>query len=506
MIVSLLLFAAGSTDYYIKRELPLPNLLYALLGIMVTALLCALAVMTRGRFEKAFITHKRLIICVTLLVFFLLALIICIGGFFFSDWDPAAILYGAYGVLHGNPEDTGVAYFSNHPNNLLLVWIYLSVLRLTGLFGVESVLALVIFQCMLSSLSAFIFFRILEDMTKDPVTAYLGLIAYEIWIVLSPWFIITYSDETGMIVPLLLLRVYQRMHAGKEKAGSFLLYSCILSVLASLGYFIKPQIALSFVAVLVLYVFEGKDERPVKRMIFLLSCAMLTLLSAFMIKSVLIPSMGIETDGSKSFGMPHYFMMGLNSETDGAYSDEDTLYTDEYDTPAEKGRADMERAYERIKNYGAAGLAVHSMKKTLVNFSDGLFAWGVDGDFFAGRMLEDIDNVPETAVTKPLWSIIRTDGAYFGKYAQILQIIWITVLILGILCGIAASVFISPEKRDREDGTIYAVMLSLILLFMFELLFEAKARYLIIYLPYYLLTAVYGLRALLHCRRQKKER
>ena len=49
-------------------------------------------------------------------------------------------------------------------------------------------------------------------------------------------------------------------------------------------------------------------------------------------------------------------------------------------------------------------------------------------------------------------------------------------------------------------------MLSLILLFMFELLFEAKARYLIIYLPYYLLTAVYGLRALLHCRRQKKER
>ena len=326
IIVSLLLFAAGSTDYYTKRELSFSNAVYTLAGVLVTALICLAVSKYRGRFGAFFSARKNIIVIVTLMVFFCLSLFICIGGFFFSDWDPAAILYGVYGVLHGHPEDTGAVYFSNHPNNLLLVWLYLAVLRVTGFFDIESVLTLVVFQCVLSTLAAYVFYRILGDMTEDPVTAYTGLIIYGIWIVLSPWFIITYSDEAGIIIPLLILRLFQRLMGTRGDIKRSGIYLAALCALAAAGYYIKPQIIISFFAVVLIYVFDSKGEKPGYRAGFLIYCALLTFMFALIIKSFIIPSAGIKTDAGKSFGMAHYFMMGLNDETDGVYSDEDTLY------------------------------------------------------------------------------------------------------------------------------------------------------------------------------------
>lgn len=484
IIVSLLLFAEGSTDYYLKRGQLYSNAVYVIAGLVITALLCFALWKKKTELKEFLSKYLRTVVALTVILFFVLSLLVCIGGFFYSDWDPAAILYGVYGVLRGHPEDTGATYFSNHPNNLLLVWIYLTVLRFTGLFGIDSVLALVVFQCLLSSLAAFVFFRILNDMTGDPVTSYPGLLLYEVWVVLSPWFIITYSDEVGIIFPLLILRIYQKMEKDTSGNGRLIFFCGMISVLAAAGYFIKPQTVISFIAVILLYISDSKTKTPGKRIAFLISCAAFTLVFALVIKTFLIPSIGIKTDPSRSFGMSHYFMMGLNEKTDGVYSDEDTLFTDSFDSPEEKRTADMKLAKERLAAYGLLGLIDHSKKKTLVNYSDGLFAWGVDGRFFDGRTSEDFGSFPKTGITDLIWSFIMPDGADHGKYSSFMQMIWITVLTLGLLGGIAA-----------ENNVIFAVMLSLTGLYLFELLFEAKARYLIIYIPYFLIAAVYGTHA-----------
>ena len=501
IIVSLLLFSAGNTDYYIKREQLYPNAVYLCAGLIITALLCFLIHKLRKGFEPVFVKHRYLIVTVTILLFFICSLFICIGGFFFSDWDPAAILYGAYGVLRGHPEDTGATYFSNHPNNLLLVWIYFIVLKTAGIFGIDSVLSLVLFQCLMSSLAAFVFFMILLKMTEDPVTAYAGLLIYEIWIVLSPWFIITYSDEAGLIIPLLVLRLYQRMTGAKDNIRSLVIYWILISALAAAGYFIKPQIIICFISVVLYYVSDNKTGSVKYRAVFLTSCALLTLFFAMMIKSVLIPSLGMEIDSDRSFGMAHYFMMGLNNETDGVYSDDDTLYTDSFEKPEKKRTADMQLAKERLKSYGFAGLTDHAKKKILVNYNDGLFAWGVDGKFFAGRESEDFGNVPKTGMTDLIWSFIMPDGSNHGKYSSLLQMIWITILTLGLISGILTAIYLFRNKKATDENVtgLFVVMLSLTGLFLFELLFEAKARYLFIYTPYYLIAAVCGVNAITLC-------
>lgn len=492
-VLTLLLFMAGSTDHYIKRMQLYPNFVYALAGLVLTAIVCIIFAKCRKSLETGFLKNRNIIVTVTTAVFFTAAVYLCISGFFFSDWDPEAILYGVYGVLHGRPEDTGTVYFSNHPNNLLLVWIYLSVLRTAGIFGTDSVLCLVVFQCILSAFSALVFYRILADMTNDPFASYAGLIVYGIWIMLSPWFIITYSDEAGIIIPLLILRLYQMASAAGSAKTKRILCWTVMSALAAFGYFIKPQIILSYIAIVILCIVCDANAAGGQRLLCL-SCAVATLaLSVIIIKALIIPSLGIETDADKSFGMAHYFMMGLNDETDGVYSDDDTLYTDSFDTPAKKREADLALAKERIRAFGFSGLMGHAKNKTLVNYNDGLFAWGVDGHFFAGRELEDIGEVPETGATAFVWSFTKPEGSNHGKYSAFQQMIWIAVLILDLVGGVMLCRKLFVRKKKTELQEIYAVLLTLTFLFVFELLFEAKARYLFIYTPYYLFAAVYGL-------------
>ena len=293
--------------------------------------------------------------------------------------------------------------------------------------------------------------------------------------------------------------------AAKGNNRFLVIYWILISALAAAGYFIKPQIIICFIAVVLCYVFDNKTGSVKYRAAFLASCALLTLVFSLMIKSVLIPSLGMEIDSDRSFGMAHYFMMGLNNETDGVYSDEDTLYTDSFEKPDKKRRADMELAGERLKGYGFPGLIDHAKKKILVNYNDGLFAWGVDGKFFAGRESEDFGNVPKTGMTDLIWSFIMPDGSDHGKYSSLLQMIWITILTQGLISGIMTLTGLFGRKKGTDEnvkrlsggdsGGLFVVMLSLTGLFLFELLFEAKARYLFIYTPYYLVTAVCGVNA-----------
>lgn len=499
IILYLLLFVAGNSDYYTKREQLFPNMVYVVAG----ALIVFICVLVLSRFlpgiEDRLGKIGEATVIIFLGAFFILAVIICVSGFFYSDWDPMSILYAVSDLLAGHPEEVGSAYFSNHPNNLLLVWIYYIVMKLASASGAGSVLSLVVVQCFLATVTGYIFYKILRDMFPSNLTvSFAGVIAFGIWLVLSPWFIITYSDEAGFIIPVLMLRLYQMITLGKIRAVTGW---TTLPAVAAFGYFIKPQIVIAFIAMLLLYV-AGNLRTNKKELAICMCRSVVAILAAvILVKGVIIPSMRIDLDNNKSFGMAHYFMMGLNSETDGVYSDEDTLFTDDFDTPEEKRAADMQVAVDRIRNYGLGGLLNHSARKTMVNFGDGLFAWGVDGNFFDGRSSDSLGDVPANQATALIWSFILPVGSNHGKYSSFQQMIWLTVLLAGLLCALFAgkdrredrgTVLLSGMASKSTSDIIDVVLLSLIGLFIFELLFEAKARYLFIYTPYYLLAAVCG--------------
>lgn len=490
--VSLLLFAAGSTDYYIKREQLFPNFIYLGAGLVLSLILLLILRNRRPVLDIWVRKNERILTAVTIAGFFILSSIFCISGFFYSDWDPAAILGAVFDLLKGRNDEIAVTYFSNHPNNLLLVSIYLSVMELAGVFGADSVLCLVVFQCFVTSAAAFLFYNILKKIFEGSAfIPYAGLLLFELWIGLSPWFIITYSDEIGIIFPLVILLAYQEAEDRVETGmGRRVFLWGLIGAAAAFGYYIKPQTAIAFLAAVITAFIFGFQRREKKRAACILCGVAAAAACTMLIQSYIIPSLGIETEEDRSFGAAHYFMMGLNPETNGVYSEEDTQYTDSFETPDEKREADILKARERLKGYGFPGLMNHLKKKILVICNDGLFAWGVDGNFFAGRESEDTGTVPGNSLTPLIWSFIMPDGKDHGKYSSAAQLIWVMLLFGGCVFGLL--VLDGTFGRKRAEGflkeTHYVVMLSLTGLFLFELLFEARARYLFSYTPYYLLS------------------
>ena len=182
---------------------------------------------------------------------------------------------------------------------------------------------------------------------------------------------------------------------------------------------------------------------------------------------------------------PHYLMMGLNSSNHGIYLYDDYIFSQSFETNAERDRADLEEAKNRIVAYGPAGFLDHLNQKQLINYTDGTFAWTKEGNFF----LEEAEWA-QNRVSDLVRSFIRPDGANYNLFKIFKQFIWVTLLFFLL--------FAPACSRDGSgiagNKLIFTMMLSIIGLTIFELLFEARARYLFTYAPIYVILGVWGMR------------
>lgn len=193
---------------------------------------------------------------------------------------------------------------------------------------------------------------------------------------------------------------------------------------------------------------------------------------------------GLSLDEEKAFGVSHYLMMGLNSNSNGTYSYADVSFSEEFDTVKERRAANLEEALRRVREYGPDGLGRHLVRKTLNNFADGTFAWSLEGEFY--RVIYP----PKNTVISPFLRSVLWEGGRFHPYFNTWkQMTWLVVLVLSV--GMALPMGGESFVFDKVQ---LAAVIALLGLTMFQLLFEARARYLYLYVPLYIVAAVQGLR------------
>lgn len=135
---------------------------------------------------------------------------------------------------------------------------------------------------------------------------------------------------------------------------------------------------------------------------------------------------------------------------------------------------------------GGAGYAKLVFKKTLTNYSDGLFAWGMEGQFF----MKTTEN--KNLIAAPyLKNVYYTNGSLFNRYALFEQFIW-----TGIIALIFLFLLLRLKKRE-ENRYISVLILAVLGLTLFQILFEARARYLYSYVPIYAILACGAVKAVL---------
>lgn len=176
-------------------------------------------------------------------------------------------------------------------------------------------------------------------------------------------------------------------------------------------------------------------------------------------------------------------MMGLNKESNGVYSRDDLVLSISCKTKKERMKVNMEVALGRIKNMGPKGYFKFLSKKMLTNYDDGTFGWGAEGDFYS-----KVPELQNRSVAPGLRSFYYNDGKYHIIYSTIVHGIWVLTVV-----GCWIQMLIAVFKKNSENNVYRVMSLALVGITIFELLFEARARYLYIYVPIYILVFGYFL-------------
>ena len=427
--------------------------------------------------------------CTLTIVLFVCQFYVACNILFESGWDAGYIVASAKAMATAQPFDAG--YFSSYPNNLLLAFILSYLIRINNALGIfignQWLMCIVTVNCLINAFTCLLVYRTARLFLR-PSSAFIGFLLAVCAFGISPWVVICYSDSLGLMVPLLTFFLYVRPEPRKKlrwlSRGSSLLLGCI-------GYYIKPTAMIMVLAILLveaLHQLAQKRLSSLGRLAAMVLCIVLSLGAVNGVVGLLCQRYDITLDPERQIGMAHFLMMGANEERDGAFLSEDVEFSSSFSTRSERNQADLQRAISRYRDFTPGRYGRFLARKLLTVYNDGTFAWGAEGTFLS------ILYPPVNHRISPLlrsifyyaYSDDQNNGALFPYYALFAQLVWLNILLLSLL-----SCFVRHPAPHQKAFSILA--LALIGLTAYEILFEARARYLYLYIPVYCVLAASGL-------------
>lgn len=457
--------------YVCKRKFDYPNMLNLAIGVSIY-IVFILIIYTVNKFNRKNYNTDKIMLGMTVVLtgaVFYLGIHYC----FSAGWDSGVIMKNASYISSGQRELLSNEYYSWYPNNILLTSIFAILMKISAYLGINTGYYLIlIYQCIIYALTGYLVYACVNMLLSRNY----GLTAWCIYVLLvglSPWVVVPYSDSTALFLVMLnvfcFFKIYKREHL------EFFLFAFVM--ISVLGYMIKPQVFILTIAVFLVCLTRISMVwiRNWKKLILRIGVMLLAGLTAFGVYGGAEKYCGFELEEECKLGMFHFMMMGLNEDRDGVWAAEDVTFSQSYLDSDERRNANIEEIKHRIKTLGSKGLAALWINKTLNNYNDGTFAWGVEGGFYGDSLARGNAGVIE------FMENLFCAGKYQHYYEGLVQALWLATLLLGI--------FSFWKNRDLR---VSALMLAIVGLSLFELIFEARARYLFAYAPVYIILAMLG--------------
>lgn len=398
--------------------------------------------------------------------------------YFYTDWDSSILTMFANAFAHGEDVSGLSWYFSRYPNNIFLGIIFAGIEKIVHCMGLHSLeyFSLIVFQCAIVSITGILLFKIIIGLLDNEILAYLGYILYILIVGLSPWVSIPYSDTIGLFFPTMIYYLY----INRNNCKNSLVLWIKIAIFTWIGYKIKPQIVILFIGIVLIEILSFVKEKIVYKKT-IIGIVLGIIIAEFGVNT-LINKIPLTMDENQSFGMEHYFMMGMNPDSMGVYSEEDVQFSGSFLSKDLRKEADLREAFMRIDQMGVTGCVKQEIRKTLTNYNDGTFCWGGEGTFFV--TVFDEKHLPGNSLLRGLYytGAYADIGRYYSVWSNFEQMLWVTILVMNV-----ASIF------AQKASSVNVLMLGIIGLTIFELLFEARARYLFSYIPLYIVISIYGI-------------
>ena len=244
----------------------------------------------------------------------------------------------------------------------------------------------------------------------------------------------------------------------------------LISFLIAVAFYIKPQSGIFMIALVIISVIHVSGWKSLKESL------LPVILSVLCFLAVAVPVEHVKSsyfEPDKALGFTHFAMMGLNVRTNGGYAIEDVEYSQQFTTSEERTKGEIERIRERMESID---LSEHFRNKLLFNYNDGNFYFGQEGGFYS-FVFRDL-----FVFSAFLKDVFLDTGKYYSVIKTVRHLLYVAVLFLSLF---------SFKDRRKE---VLLIKLSLTGLFMFQMLFEARSRYLFIYVPFLIILACIGMR------------
>ena len=430
-----------------------------------------------------FVKHKISIMVAGTIFLFLFQLWFAKNTYTEIGWDCSTV------VLQGDPEGDPF-YFLTYPNNILLAFLYKAANHLAYLFGIYNVWAVCIGVNILF-LDLGIVFGMLACKKLLPTRGYYLSFVLMISVVgLSPYLTVPYSDTMALPFPAAIfffLLLYREQQILWKKA----VLAFFLGAATLMGYWIKPTVVIVWIAYGIWLLLKKKGKMDKTAFLrfssavgaFILGLGMVIGIQNLAKEKILGPYNQQVLFYENEIPMTHFMMMGLYDEGGlfGAYYGKDLDTTKSIQGKKEKISYNLLVIRQRLIDYGFTGFLQHLYHKYIWITTDGTFFYGGEGHFH-----RDIPKT-ETGVRGLLQNFTYCETPFYQQYyGQYLHAIWASLLF-----GNAWYAFISVRKKGI--GMEFVMQMSILGLFLFLLLFEARSRYLFLYLPFFILLASRGI-------------
>lgn len=426
-----------------------------------------LAIFNRNR---SIVTIILFSLIIGLQIFILLNVTTAIG------WDVGAI------ISRVNKPDSLNDYLSIYPNNQLyffLMFFYNKVISLfiPGLNG-----QWIIFQILnlfFIDMSAIVLYKATEKFFNRNV-ACLILYFYMFLFMLSPWIMVPYTDQISLFLTVIVLYLYSNL---KSISGfNYFLVIITIGILIGLSFLIKPS---SIVYIIAWFIIAMLKQIKTKHfslknivvifIIFLTVSLPIKSFEIFMEKQAVI-----EISHDKEMPWTHFVMMGLTGS--GGYNSEDVKRDIAISNSSLRKKSNIQYIKQRLKSHGFLGHTIFLLQKHFNNTDRGDFGWGRDGT----------PQLPMNPSKNKVQSILRDlyyqQGYKTNAIRFYMQIIWI-IMLFGMLYS-----FKAIQEFSNTLDTLICIKLTVIGAFIYLLIFEGgRSRYLIQYLPFFLILSSTGL-------------
>lgn len=442
-------------------------------------------------------TFKRVVLIGTIILI-VLQLFIIAGARFISGWDVWFIT--------NIGDTTQIEYFSRYPNQLFLYGTFTGFAHFLQALGISNYYLGLICLSSLSVAACVPMTAYVAKRMAGHAVGYGAFVLSAVMCGLSPWIMVPYSDTFGMFFTVFILWCYvcldKQVQNQDEQTSAHVgvhvdarIDACIccrwflMGLAVVIGYAIKPTVIFVFVAIIVIELIQwlasfaphgsrgsqsSKDPYDFRKIATAIVACVFGIVLAFALTS-LVKNSTYDVDENVAFSATHFLMMGANPVSGGVWSVSDVELSDAANTPEERSRANLAEFKNRVMAMDLPQANLFLLKKLLTNFADGTFAWEIEGDFYT--------------------QIIGTNEAVLGFYgispdasldnntfAPLFQVLWLFVL--------AGCILIVLGRRPLKAETVIAF--TLLMLSAFLMLFEARARYLFLYLPFFIILGTMG--------------